>query len=352
MPSASVSGSSSPSIAAFFSHRKYDILTATRIAMMTSPNAKIQIGVSSCLLGEPVRWNGGHKRDRYVTDILGEFFEWVPVCPEVEVGMGTPRETVQLQGNLKAPKMVGTQTGQDWTAAMRKVSAQRVKELDRMDLCGFIFKAQSPSCGMSRIKIYKNAAPVAHNGSGLFAAAFMKQCPLVPVEEEGRLCDAKLRDNFIVRIFAFHRLKSLFKGSFSRKQVIAFHSAHKFLLMAHSRKHYEALGKMVAYARVYAPVQLRVLYAQTFMECLAMKSTVKKNTDVLYHMLGFFKKLLSDTEKRDLMQAIDDYYKGWLPLVVPVTLIRHQVNRHRVDYLADQVYLDPHPKELMLRNHV
>ncbi len=319
---------------------------------MTSQNAKLRIGVSSCLLGDPVRWNGGHKRDRYVTDILGEFFEWVPVCPEVEVGMGTPRETVQLQGNLKAPKMVGTQTGQDWTAAMRQYSARRVRELDRMQLSGFIFKAKSPSCGLSRIKIYKNSAPIAYNGVGLFAAAFTKQCPLIPVEEEGRLYDARLRDNFIVRVFAYNRLQSLLKGNFSRKQVIAFHSAHKFLLLAHSRKHYEALGKMVAYAKDYSPAQLRVLYANTFMECLAMKSTLKKNADVLYHMLGFFKKLLSSTEKQDLVKSIEDYRNGWVPLVVPVTLIRHQVNRHRVDYLADQVYLEPHPRELMLRNHV
>lgn len=319
---------------------------------MAFPNEKIKIGVSSCLLGEEVRWNGGHKRDRYVTDVLGEFFDWEPVCPEVEVGMGTPRETVQLQGSLKAPKMIGTQTGQDWTPSMRAYSAKRVKEMDRANLCGFIFKAQSPSCGISRIKIYKNAAPIAHNGSGLFAASFRKQCPLVPVEEEGRLYDAKLRDNFIVRVFAYHRLQSLFKEKISRQRMVAFHSAHKFLLMAHSRKHYEALGKMVAYAKDYAPAQLRVQYAQCFMECLAVKSTVKKNTDVLSHMLGFFKKLLSESEKRDLIQAIDDYYKGWVPLVVPVTLIRHQVNRHRVDYLADQIYLEPHPKELMLRNHV
>lgn len=321
--------------------------------MSASPeNEKIRIGVSSCLLGEPVRWNGDHKRDRYLTEVLASFFEWVPTCPEVDAGMGTPRETVQLHGTPESPRMAGTKTGTDWTDIMRRTARQRSRELAKMNLCGYIFKSKSPSCGLNRIKVYTDTSTVHHNGRGLFADAFVNACSRVPVEEEGRLHDPKIRENFIVRVFAYHRLQSLLSGHWSRGTLVRFHTEHKFLLLAHSRKHYDTLGKLVAGAKQHSPAELKSKYADTFMDALAVKSTIKKNVDVLQHMLGFFKKELSAEEKRDILETIEDYRQGLVPLVVPVTLVRHHVRTHNVEYLQNQVYLNPHPKELMIRNHI
>jgi uncharacterized protein YbgA (DUF1722 family)/uncharacterized protein YbbK (DUF523 family) len=319
---------------------------------MRNPESKIKVGVSSCLLGEKVRWNGDHKQDLFVKDLLGRFFEWVPTCPEVEIGMGIPRETVQLTGNASAPRMVGNTTGTDWTSRMNRYSKKRSSELANMNLCGYIFKNRSPSCGIARIKVYGDDGNPTPNGRGLFAGAFMQQCALVPVEDEGRLHDPGIRENFITRVFAYHRLARLLNGRLSRKALVEFHTAHKFLLLAHSRKNYDALGKLVANAKQYSPSELKRRYAEAFMQTLSFKTTAKKNADVLYHMLGFFKKLLSEVEKQDVIEAIEDYRKELVPLIVPVTLIRHHVRTHKVDYLADQIYLNPHPKELMLRNHV
>ncbi len=315
-------------------------------------DSKIKVGVSSCLLGEKVRWNGDHKQSLFVKNLLGQFFEWVPTCPEVEIGMGIPRETVQLQGNPNAPRMVGNTTGTDWTARMNRYSKNRSAELSKMNLSGYIFKNRSPSCGIARIKVYGDDGNPTPNGRGLFAEAFMQQCAGVPVEDEGRLQDARIRENFITRVFAYHRLAHLLNERFSRKILVEFHTAHKFLLLAHSRKHYDALGKLVATAKQHSPSELKRRYAEAFMQTLSFKTTPKKNADVLYHMLGFFKKLLSEEEKRDVIEAIEDYRNELVPLIVPVTLIKHHVRRHQVAYLSDQVYLNPHPKELMLRNHV
>lgn len=319
--------------------------------MEPAGSAKIKIGVSSCLLGEPVRWNGEHKRDRWLTDVLSDFFEWVPTCPEVDVGMGTPRETVALYGDPESPRLKGTKSGDDWTASMRRYAKERAGRLADMGVCGYIFKAKSPSCGLGRLKVYGEGATVHYNGRGLFADAFLKACARVPVEEEGRLRDANIRENFIVRVFACHRLHELLNGRWSRGRLVAFHTAHKFLLLAHSRKHYSALGRLVADAQHLAPSELKTQYADGFMQALAVKSTVKKNADVLFHMLGFFKKQLSEAERHDVIETIEDYRRGLVPLVVPVTLLRHHVRAHRVEYLQNQVYLNPHPKELMIRNH-
>jgi uncharacterized protein YbgA (DUF1722 family)/uncharacterized protein YbbK (DUF523 family) len=308
-----------------------------------NPESKIKVGVSSCLLGEKVRWNGDHKQDLLVKGLLGQFFEWVPTCPEVEIGMGIPRETVQLTGNPGAPRMVGNKTGTDWTSRMNRYSKKRSAELAKMDLCGYIFKNRSPSCGIERIKVYGDDGNATPNGRGLFAESFMQQCTLVPVEDEGRLHDARIRENFITRVFAYHRLAQLLDDRLSLKALVEFHTAHKFLLLAHSRKLYDALGKLVANAKQYSPSELKQHYGEAFMQTLSFKTSVKKNADVLYHMLGFFKKLLSEVEKRDMIEAIEDYRNELVPLIVPVTLIRHHVCKHEVAYLADQVYLNPHP---------
>jgi uncharacterized protein YbgA (DUF1722 family)/uncharacterized protein YbbK (DUF523 family) len=315
--------------------------------------SKLKIGVSSCLLGEKVRWNADHKLDRYVRDVLGNYFEYVPICPEVEVGMGVPRETVALYGSLEKSQMIGKKTQADWTKQMQDYTQSRIKSLANDYLSGYIFKSKSPSCGLARVPIYPEfGSKKARHGAGMFAHAFRDKFPLIPTEDEGRLNDSKIRENFLVRVFSLHRFQSLLKESFSLKAWVEFHTQHKFLLLSHSRKHYDTLGKLIADAKSIKRSELKTRYGKTFMEALTYKSTPKKNTDVLLHMMGFFKKLLTKGEKEDILNTIEDYRKELLPLIVPLTLIRHQVKKHDIEYLKGQVYLNPHPKELMLMNHV
>jgi len=309
-----------------------------------NPSARIKIGVSSCLLGEKVRWDGNHKQDAVVKNQLGRIFEWVPTCPEVEIGMGIPRESVHLTGSSKSPRMAGTTTATDWTQRMNRYSKKRSRELAKMNVCGYIFKSKSPSCGIARIPVVAKNGKTQSKGRGLFAELFIQQYPLVPVEDEDRLHDARVRENFITRVFAYHRLTQLLKGRFSLKALVKFHTAHKFLLLAHSRKHYNALGKRVAQAKQIAQAELKSRYAEEFMQALTFRSTKKKNADVLYHMLGFFKTPLSKDEKLDLIETIEDYRNELTPLIVPVTLIKRHIRKHKIDYLSDQVYLNPHPK--------
>jgi uncharacterized protein YbgA (DUF1722 family)/uncharacterized protein YbbK (DUF523 family) len=314
---------------------------------------KIRIGVSSCLIGEKVRWNGDHKQDRYVREILSRYFEYIPVCPEVEVGMGVPRETVALYGDPEKPSMISKKTQTDWTKPMEKYIKSRINTLSADDLCGYIFKSKSPSCGMGRVPLYSEfGSHKVKHGPGMFANAFINSFPLVPTEEEGRLNDPRIRENFIVRVFSFKRFNLLLNKKFSLGQWVKFHTQHKFLLLAHSRKHYDELGELVAHSKTIKPSELKKKYGELFMEALTSKSTPKKNTDVLLHMMGFLKKLLTKIEKEDILSTIEDYRSEILPLIVPVTLIRHQVKKHNIEYLHDQVYLNPHPKELMLLNHV
>ena len=315
--------------------------------------SKIKIGVSSCLVGEKVRWNGDHKQDRYVREILSRYFEYIPVCPEVEVGMGVPRETVALYGDPEKPSMISKKTQTDWTKPMEKYIKSRINTLSADDLCGYIFKSKSPSCGMGRVPLYSEfGSHKVKHGPGMFANAFINSFPLVPTEEEGRLNDPRIRENFIVRVFSFKRFNLLLNEKFSLGQWVKFHTQHKFLLLAHSRKHYDDLGELVAHSKTIKPSELKKKYGELFMEALTSKSTPKKNTDVLLHMMGFLKKLLTKIEKEDILSTIEDYRSEILPLIVPVTLIRHQVKKHNIEYLRDQVYLNPHPKELMLLNHV
>ena len=314
---------------------------------------KIKIGVSSCLIGEKVRWNGDHKQNHFVREILANYFEYVSVCPEMEVGMGVPRETVALYGNLEKSRMISKKTQTDWTRPMNNYIKDRLKSLTQDDLCGYIFKSKSPSCGLGRIPVYSEfGSNKVRHGSGMFAQAFTKAFPIVPTEDEGRLNDPRIRENFIVKVFSFYRLQALFKHNFSLGALVKFHTQQKFLLLAHSRKHYDTLGQLVAKSKSMRIEILKVKYGEVFMEALTFKATPKKNTDVLLHMMGFLKKILSKEEKKDILSVIEDYRKQLLPLIVPITLIRHHVSKHKIEYLIGQAYLNPHPKELMLRNHV
>jgi uncharacterized protein YbgA (DUF1722 family)/uncharacterized protein YbbK (DUF523 family) len=313
---------------------------------------QIKVGISACLLGQKVRFDAGHKKDRYLTDILGDYFEFVAVCPELEVGMGVPRESVNLVGTVDALRMVGNETGEDWTDRISKYSHRRARELAPERLSGYILKKNSPSCGMEHVKLYSEKGMAERKAQGMYAKTLMAQYPLLPVEEEGRLHDARLRENFIVRVFAYHRLQNLFNGRYSRGALVKFHTAHKYLLMAHSPKHYRELGQLVARVKQYTPSQMRDKYCALFMECLKVKTTTRKNVNVLHHILGFLKENLSSEDKQDIIRVIEDYRNELAPLIVPITLVRHYVMKHDVEYIKDQIYLNPHPKELMLRNHV
>ena len=319
--------------------------------MEKSNREKIKVGVSTCLLGEYVRWDGNHKRDRYVTDVLNSYFQWEAVCPEVEVGMGIPREPVRLEGGPRKQRMIGRKSRTDWTEKMKSYTAKRLRQLQKSDLCGYILQKRSPSCGMGGVPIYGKGGQAGVHGPGLFAKALMEKFPWLPVEEEGRLNDHKLRDNFIVRVFSYARLKRCMKD-FSPGKLIAFHSQHKYLLLAHSPKHYNEMGRLVANVKKLDTRKFQETYCTLFMEALKTKTTVRKNVNVLQHMLGFFKTHIDREDKTDLVQAIEDYRGELVPLIVPITLIAHYVKKYRVQYLLDQVYLNPHPKELMLRNHV
>jgi uncharacterized protein YbgA (DUF1722 family)/uncharacterized protein YbbK (DUF523 family) len=314
---------------------------------------KVKIGVSSCLLGERVRWNGDHKKDRYVRDVLTKYFKYVPICPEMEVGMGVPRETVALYGSLEKSLMISKKTQTDWTKPMQHYTKDRINSLTHDNLCGFIFKSKSPSCGIARVPVYAEfGSQSTRHGAGMFAQAFMDKFPLIPTEDEGRLNDPRIRENFLVRVFCLHRFQRLLKEKFSLGAWVEFHTQHKFLLLSHSRKHYDTLGKLIADAKSIKRSELKNRYGEIFMEALTLKSTPKKNTDVLLHMMGFLKKILTKGEKEYILHTIEDFRKELVPLIVPITLIRHQVNKHNIEYLKGQVYLNPHPKELMLRNHV
>jgi uncharacterized protein YbgA (DUF1722 family)/uncharacterized protein YbbK (DUF523 family) len=312
----------------------------------------IRLGVSSCLLGQAVRYDGGHKRDRFATDQLGAFVEWVPVCPELESGMGVPRPAMRLVREDGALRMREITSGRDHTRRMKQYAARRVRALRSLELCGYILKKDSPSCGMTRVKVYASTGAGKRDGTGLYASALMDAFPNLPIEEEGRLNDPRLRENFIERVFAYRRLRDLFRGRWTNGRVVAFHTAHKLQLMAHSPSGYTALGRVVAALKRTPRRAVRAEYESGFMGALAALASRGRNANVLQHAAGHLKKLLDPHSRGELADLIHDYRSGLVPLVVPMTLLRHHARRHEIDYLNGQVYLEPHPKELMLRNHV
>lgn len=328
---------------------------------MSAQDSPIRIGISSCLLGEAVRFDTGHKLDRFIRDTVGQFVEFVSVCPEMEMGLGTPRETLRLvalgrsaadgeaQTILLAPK---SQT--DHSGAMAKYAKARCRDLASDDLSGYILKRASPSCGMERVKVYPTidgGAPT-KTGRGHFAEALMAAFPHLPVEEEGRLCDPLLRENFFVRVFAYRRLRELFRARWTVGQLVAFHTAEKMQLLAHHRPGYTALGKLVASAKAMPRAEVADTYTRLFLETLAHRSTRRKHTNVLQHMVGHFRDRLDDSDRAEVRDVVEAYRTELVPLIVPITLIRHFSRKHAVSYLLGQSYLDPHPRELMLRNHV
>ncbi len=313
---------------------------------------KIKLGISTCLLGENVRYDGGHKLDRFLRDTLGQYVQYVPVCPETECGLGVPRESMRLEGDPSFPRLVTNRTRQDKTDQLVRWAQARLKQLESENLCGFIFKSNSPSSGMERVKVYNEKGMPSKNGSGIFARMFMDRFPSLPVEDEGRLHDPDLRENFIERIFVLKNWRAVPAPDAKRRNLLDFHTRHKLLILSHSPASYSQMGKLLANMKAVPYQDLCKHYESLLLDALRLKATAKKNANVLQHMAGYFKKELSGGEKQELQEVIDQYRTGLLPLIVPVTLLRHYVRKYDQPYLTAQVYLNPHPLELQLRNHV
>jgi uncharacterized protein YbgA (DUF1722 family)/uncharacterized protein YbbK (DUF523 family) len=313
----------------------------------------IRLGISTCLLGENVRYDGGHKLDRFLVDTLGKYVEWVPVCPEVEIGLPIPRESLRLVGDPEAPRLVTLKSGQDHTERMQTWAKERLEQLAETRIYGFIFKKGSPSSGLYRVKVYTENGMPSHIGTGIFAREVMKRFPLLPLEEEGRLHDMHLRENFIDRVFAYYRWTNVLEEDPTPGGLVKFHTAHKLTLMAHNPSHYQEMGRLVARAGSLRWEEVAPRYGQYLMEGLSVMTSPGKHANVLQHVMGFLKDRLSREDKAELLATIEDYRKGLLPLIVPLTLLQHHLRRQPVpDWVHQQVYLNPYPKELLLRNHV
>jgi len=316
--------------------------------------ASLRLGVSACLLGRSVRYDGGHKRDAYIVDTLGRHVTFVPVCPEVEAGFGVPREPMRLMGKPEAPCLVTTKTRVELTERMRAFAARRVEELADENLAGYLFKSKSPSCGFSRTKVYTEQGMAVPRGVGLFARAFMDRFPLVPVEDEGRLHDPGLREAFIEKLFTLARFREALAGDGAGgllARLIGFTADHKLLLMAHSPELARQIGRLTAGAKERPVEAVLAAYEALLMHALDRPATPAKHVNVLQHIMGYFKKVLTADAKAELLEAIAAYRQGSLPRLVPVTLLLHYARHYNVAYLRGQVYLHPRPLELTLRNH-
>ncbi len=312
---------------------------------------KIRIGISMCLLGEPVRYDGQHKHDHYITDTLGQFFEFVGVCPEVECGLGVPREPVRLVGDPANPRLITTRTGIDHTVRMKEWCANRIRQLENENLCGFIFKARSPSSGMENVKVYNENGGYAGKAPGIFGQAFQEHFPTLPCEEEGRLNDMDLRENFLERVFTLWRFRESTKASPTLRTMMEFHARNKFLIQAHSEPLLREMGRLLATMKAREARSFIPVYEALLMRALKYPATPRKHTNILQHMLGFLRPSVDENDRHEMLEIIQQYHAGLIPLIVPVTLLRHYAKKHEVQYLLDQYYLAPHPMELKLRNH-
>jgi uncharacterized protein YbgA (DUF1722 family)/uncharacterized protein YbbK (DUF523 family) len=314
---------------------------------------KLRLGISSCLLGKPVRYDGGHKYDAWIVETLGQFADFVDLCPENGSGLPVPREAMRLVGSKDGYRVLGTKAGKDFTEQLEKYSAVAVDSLTEARLCGYILKSKSPSCGMERVKIYPlHGGAAGKTGLGIFARELMHRFPNLPIEEEGRLHDPVLRENFIERVFVVKRWWEMLSKEVLAKDVIRFHTIHKYLIMAHSPQHYREMGKLVAGVKKHEMADFLPQYFELLMTACARKATLSKHQNVLLHILGYFKADLDAFEKQELIRLIAQYKDGFIPLIVPITLINHYVAKYRKEYLREQIYLNPHPTELKLRNHV
>lgn len=311
----------------------------------------IRLGISRCLLGQAVRHDGGHKANAYAVHFLSDYFKLEGVCPEVESGMSIPRPTIHLIGDPRQPQLVEViNEEKDHTESVKTFSQGHMKKI--APLSGFILKNRSPTCGMERVKVYQTPPNQPKMGRGIFAKVLMDTYPLLPVEEEGRLNDYRLRENFIERIFVYYRWQNFLKKGVSAKRLLTFHTEHKLTLLAHDQMTYRVLGKKLANLKQKDLVSFQEDYIQAVMCAMQKMTTPKSHTNVLMHIQGYFKRELDKGDKTELKETIEAYRTGKLPLIVPIALLKHHLRRHPDPYLEKQRYLFPYPEELMLRNHI
>lgn len=313
----------------------------------------VRLGASACLLGENVRATGGHARDRFLVLNLGKWVEWVSVCPEVEMGMPTPRPTIRLVGDAVAQRLVTSDLSVDHTDGMQAWGEEKLATLDSARLDGYIFKKNSPSCGLFRVRVYREGGMPVRDGRGYFARMLTEHFPLLPVEEDGRLNDPRLRENFIERIFAHQRWRTFLEAGATPAGLVGFHTGQKLTVLAHSPKDYRELGRVVADAGRGDLEETLDAYGKLYMQALGVIATRGRHRNVIEHLLGFLKNDLDARDKEELHAVTQDYQAELVPLVVPLTLLKHHLGRNDVpDWVNAQTYLEPYPRELMLRNHV
>ena len=307
----------------------------------------MRIGISACLTGEPVRFDGSHKRDRFLTEALGELVEWVPVCPEVGAGMGVPRPTLRLIGDPRRPRLVTGASGHDWTTPVEAYAHEALDRLAGLDLCGFVLKSGSPTCGMERVRVYDDNGVPQKTGVGVFARALMKRYPLLPVEEEGRLRDPGLREGFLDAVFAHARWQRFARAPFRAGALVDFHRRNKYLLRVHSPQLAAQLGRLVAVAGSRSqPDDILRGYGTLFLQAVKVRPSPRKHLSLLRRIAGHLRPYLSPGARVLLHETIDDYAAGLTGRSVPITLLRHHAQEHALTYLGEQSYLDPYPKQL------
>jgi len=314
----------------------------------TPSKNKIRVGISSCLLGQEVRFDSGHKLNSYITGTLGNYFEFKAFCPEVAIGLGIPREPIRLVEDEKGNQCVGTKTPELNFTKELTACAEEQKHW-HSKIFGYILKKDSPSCGMERVKVYKNNQPK-RSGQGLYAQQLIKNFPNLPVEEEGRLGDSVIRENFIKRVFVYERWRELYQTNLTIASITQFHAKHKLILMSHDQNKARDLGRKLSEVESDALSSFALKYETDLMSLLKIKATRKNNVNVLQHIQGYLKNFLDKEDKHELTDVIEQYRMGYLPLIVPITLLKHHFMKYPNDYISDSYYINPHPKELMLLN--
>lgn len=320
-----------------------------------SRQSRFAVGVSACLLGEPVRYDGGHRRSRWLTDVLDAYVRWVSVCPELEIDLGVPRPTLRLEQGESGVRLIEIETERDLTRRMLEYARARVDELTGLGLRGYVLKQDSPSCGRERVKLVDANGVPARTGVGLFAAVLAAALPNLPIEEEGRLEDPRLRDNFVARLFAYDRWLSLRAAGAAPGGLVGFHTAHKLQLLAHSPRGTQQLGRLVARAGATSAADWPALldeYEAGFMAALARVASPGRHVSTLQQLAGFLEDRLTPVETRELNVLIEEYRAGTLPRIAALTLLGHHLRDFEHPWAEAQSYLAPYPCELGLRNAI
>lgn len=320
---------------------------------MPEPLAKIPVGISRCLLGESVRYNGDHKHNRFCTTVLADYFDFVATCPEVEIGMTVPRKPIRLvlQGD-DTRALASDDATLDYSDQLRAQGQTYART--NQQICGFIATPNSPSCGVFGVKLYlPNGNPI-NKTSGLFSASMQVTNPLLPIEEAGRLNDAGLRENFIMRVYTYHRWQQLQTSGITAHGLVQFHSRHKYLLMSRNYQAYKTLGKLISNVGGDDVEEISGQYISGLMQALAKTPERSTQCNVLQHLMGYLKRQIDGRDKQELLNSIEDYRDGVIPLIVPVALLRHHLEREPEtnDYALQQYYLKPYPHQLGLRSHI